>query len=173
MDKADIEKIARLVQKAFTDIQENLLNNTLSKEQEAAIASLPLDMITKSARNRLKKFPDDCCIDAAYVLAVIFIAISQQNGFQYGQLKQIRCHPTDKTMKKMFDKHQWLLIDGYNVDITFEQCKTVLKGNEGEIIFDTHPLVGSDDYSFASAKAVIEEPYAEFANFVIINYFRG
>jgi len=173
MSKADIEKIARLVQQAFADIRENLHNNTLSKEQDAAIASLPLDVITKSARNRLKKFPDDCCIDAAYVLAVIFIAISRQNGFQYGQLKQLRCHPTDKTKEKMFDKHQWLLVDGYNVDITFEQCKAVLKGNEGEIIFETHPLVGSDGYSFASAEAVIEEPYTEFANFVIMNYFRG
>lgn len=171
MHRDDIESIACLVQKAFFDIQCNLQNNTLSKEQEAAVASLPLDKITGAAQNRLKKFPNNCCMDVANVLAIVFLAFAEQNRFQYGQLKQIRCRPTDKTKTKMFDFHQWLLVDRWNVDITFQQCKTVLNGNEDSIVFNTHPLVGSDDYIFEGGDAVIEEPFAEFANFIIINYF--
>ena len=172
MTSENIESIARLVQQAFLDIRRGLQNNTLSKEQEAAVATLPSDRITGIAKNRLKKYPNDCCMDAAIVLAIMFLAIAEQNGFQYGQLKHIRCRPTDKTKTKMFDFHQWLLVDGYHVDISFEQCKTVLKGNEGKIVFDIHPLINSDDYIFEGGNAVIEEPFAEFANFIITNYFK-
>ena len=172
MTHENIESIARLVQKAFFDIRRNILNNNLSEEQEAAIASLPSDNITGAAHNRLKKFPNDCCMDASNVLAIIFIAIAEQNGFQYGQLKQIRCRPTDKTKTRMFDFHQWLLVNDLNVDITFGQCKAVLKGNEDKVVFDTHPLVGSDDYIFEGGNAVMEEPFAEFTNFIIKDYFK-
>ena len=169
----NIEKTARLVGQAFLDIRRSLQSNTTSEKQKEAIASLPLDSITGEAHNRLKKFPADCCMDAANVLAIIYLAFAEQNGFQYGQLKQIRCRPTDKTKIKMFDFHQWLLVDGYHVDITFEQCKTVLKSNEGKIIFENHPLIGSDDYIFEGGDAVMEEPFKVFANFVIGRYFRS
>jgi len=168
----NIEKIACLTQKAFIDIRNALISNTLTKEQKAAIDSLPHDRITKEAENRLRKFPNDCCMDSAMVLAIIFKAIAEQNNFEYGQLMHIRCRPTEKTKISMFDFHQWLRVEGFDVDIAFEQCKTVLKGNEGKIIFDTHPLIGSDDYIFEGGKADIEEPFAEFANFIIVNYFR-
>jgi len=167
-----IESVARLVQKAFIDIRRNLQSNTLNKAQKAAITSLPFDRVTGEPQNRLKKFPNDCCMDAANVLAIIFLAYAEQNRFQYRQLKQIRCLPTEKTKTWMFDFHQWLLVDGYHIDIAFEQCKTVLKGNEDRIVFSVHPLVGSDDYAFEGGGAVIEEPFAEFANFVIMSYFR-
>ena len=172
LSRSDIESISRLVQKAFLDIRTRIHKNTLSKEQRTAIASLPLDRITMSAKNRLKKFPNDCCMDASIVLAIIFTALAEQNGCEYRQLKHIRCRPTDKTVTTMFDFHQWLRIDEFDVDITFEQCKTVLKGNEGKVVFMLHPLIGSDDYIYESADAVIEEPFAEFANYIIANYFR-
>jgi hypothetical protein len=171
--RENIETVARLTQKAFLDIRKNLLNNTLSKEQKVAIASLPFDVITMSPENRLKKFPNDCCMDAANVLAIIFLGYAEQNGFEYGLIQQIRCRPTDKTKTRMFDFHQWLRVEGFHIDIAFEQCKTVLKGNEGKIVFDTHPLIGSDDYIFEGGNAVIEKPFAEFANFIIMNYIRG
>ncbi|MDL2287039.1 hypothetical protein LJB90_00525 [Eubacteriales bacterium OttesenSCG-928-G02] len=171
LSRNDIENVARLAQKAFVDIRNALNNDTLSEEQGAAVDSLPQDIITKSARNRLKKFPNDCCADTSFVLAIIFTTIAEQHGFKYGQLKQIRCRPTDKTKMKMFDFHQWLRVDGYDVDIAFEQCKAVLKNNEGEIVFESHPLIGSDDYTYEQANAGIEEPFAEFANFIITNYF--
>jgi len=170
--RENIEKTARLVQAAFVDISKALTSGTLNKEQEAAVKSLPHDVKTKSAENRLKKFPNDCCMDSAMVLAIIFTAIAEQNGFEYGQLMHMRCRPTKKTKIVMFDFHQWLRVEGFDVDIAFEQCKTVLKGNEGKIIFNTHPLIGSDDYIFEGGKAGIEEPFAEFANFVIMNYLR-
>ena len=172
LSRNDIESVARLVQKAYIDIRDALKNDTLTVEQKAAVDSLPHDAITKSARNRLKKFPNDCCMDAAIVLAIIFTSIAEQHDLKYGQLKHIRCRPTDKTKVKMFDFHQWLRIDGCDVDIAFEQCKTVLKNNEGKIVFETHPLIGSDDYTYEQANAGIEEPFAEFANFIIMNYFR-
>jgi hypothetical protein len=172
LSRENISDVAHLVQKAFADIRTNLKSNTLSKEQKAAVDSLPHDAITKEARNRLAKFPNDCCMDASMVLAVIFLAFAEQNGFSYGQLMHIRCRPTDKTKTVMFDFHQWLRIDGYDVDIAFEQCKTVLKGNEGKFVFDTHPIIGSDDFTYENAKAVIEEPFAVFANFIIENYFK-
>ena len=168
----DIENVARLAQKAFIDIRENLHSNALNAEQKAAIKSLPFDNITGAAENRLKKFPNDCCMDAANVLAVMFLAIAEQHGFEYRKIMQIRCRPTDKTKTVMFDFHQWLYIDGLNIDIAFEQCKTVLKGNESKIIFDTHPLVESDDYIFEGGDAVMEKPFVGFANFVITNYLR-
>ena len=172
LSRENITDVARLVQKAFVDIRTNLKNNNLTKAQKAAVASLPYDVITKEAHNRLAKFPNDCCMDASMILAVIFLAFAEQSGFRYGQLTHIRCRPTDKTKTVMFDFHQWLRIDGYDVDIAFEQCKTVLKGNRGKIVFDTHPLIGNDDFIYESANAVSEEPFAEFANFVIENYFR-
>ena len=172
LSREHIEDVARLVQKAFIDIRTNIKSNTLTKEQKAAIDSLPHDVITKAARNRLAKFPNDCCMDASNVLAVIFSAFAEQSGFNYGQLMHIRCRPTDKTKTVMFDFHQWLRIDGYDVDITFEQCKTVLKGNKGKVIFEAHPLIDSDDFIFEGAAAVVEEPFAPFANFIIENYFR-
>ena len=171
MSHENIESLASLVQKAFIDVCAALNNNTLSQEQREAIESLPFDNITKSADNRLKKFPNDCCMDASIVLAIIFTAIAEQNGFEYNQLMHIRCRPTAKTKTPMFDFHQWLRVDGYDVDIAFKQCKTVLQGNEGKVIFDTHPLIGSDDFSYERADAIIEEPFATFANFVISNYF--
>ena len=167
----NIEKVARLVQMAFIEIRRSLQCGTLSEPQKTAIASLPLDAVTGAAENRLAKFPNDCCMDAANVLAVIFLAFAEQNGFRHGQIHQIRCRPTDKTKNVMFDFHQWLAIGGYHIDITFEQCKAVLKGNEGKVIFDTHPLIGSDDYIYESGNAVMEEPFKVFANFVIENYF--
>lgn len=71
----------------------------------------------------------------------------------------------------MFDFHQWVLVDGFNIDITFGQLKTVQKGNEGKILFDQYPLIGSDDYIFEAADVKMENPFAEFANFVIKEYF--
>jgi hypothetical protein len=64
-------------------------------------------------------------MDTTNVLAIILIAIAEQNGFQYGQLKQIRCRPTKKTKNVMFDFHQWLLVDELHVDTAFEQGKTI------------------------------------------------
>ena len=171
--RENIEQVARLAEKAFIDIRCGLQSGTINDAHKAAIASLPLDALTGKATNRLKKFPNDCCMDAANILAVIFLAFAEQNGFRYGQLQQIRCRPTDKTKNVMFDFHQWLLVDGYHIDITFEQCKTVLNGNEGKIVFDSHPLIGSDDYIFESGNAVMEEPFKVFANFVIENYIRS
>ena len=81
--------------------------------------------------------------------------------------------PSEKIKIKMFDFHQWLLVDGCHVDISFEQCKTVSKGNEGKIVFDAHPLIGSDDYIFEGGNAVMEEPFVVFSNFVMMNYFRS
>ena len=172
MNCEDIEGIARKVQKAFLDIQRNLKSNTLSKEQKSAVASLPFDNITKSARNRLRKFPNDCCMDASFVLAIVFAAFAEQNGFKYGRFEHIRCRPTDMTKVRMFDFHQWLRIDGYDVDITFEQCKTVLQGNSGKIVFEMHPIIGSDDFIYEHGDAGIEEPFAKFANFIITKYFK-
>ena len=165
------EGIARLVQTAFLEIRASLHSGTVSKELRKAIDSLPHDRITKEAGNRLRKFPNDCCADASAVLAVIFSAIAEQNGFEL-ELKHIRCYPTDKTKTVMFDYHQWLQVQGYAVDITFEQCKTVLKGNEGKVIFEVHPLIDSDDYKYGQATATIEEPWAEFANYIIMTYFK-
>ena len=169
--KPHIEGIACLVKKAFLDIKSSLNSATLSKKQREAVGSLPHDRITKGAENRLRKFPNDCCMDAAIVLAVIFSAIAEQNGINF-QLTHIRCRPTQKTKTVMFDFHQWLRVGGYDVDITFEQCKTVLKGNEDKVVFDIHPLIGSDDYAYEQATATIEEPFAEFANYIITNYFK-
>lgn|GEM_PF-2048374 len=168
----NIKKTAHLVQKAFADMKRGLQEGTLSEAQKTAADSLPFDSVTGNPRNRLKKYPNDCCMDAANVLATIYLAFAEQNGFQFGQLKQIRCRPTAKTKKKMFDFHQWLLVDGYHVDVAFEQCKTVLKGNEGKVVFDTHPLIGSDDYTFEGGDAVMEEPFKVFANFVIEHYVK-
>ena len=169
----NLENISRSVQTAFLDIRRNLQDGTLNEPQKAAVGSLPLDTMTGEAVNRLKKFPNDCCMDAANVLAVVFLAFAEQNGFRYEQIKQIRCRPTDKTKSVMFDFHQWLLVDGCHIDIAFEQCKAVLKGNEGKIVFESHPLIGSDDYIFESGDAVMEEPFKRFANFVIENYIRS
>lgn len=169
---AHLEKIARIVQEGFLDIRKRIKSGRLSQEHKTAITSLPHDAITKEAKNRLAKFPNDCCMDAAHVLAIIFIAFAEQNGFVHGQLEYIRATPTDKTQVKMFDFHQWLRVDGFDVDITFGQLKTVQKGNEGKIVFPLHPLIGSDDYVYAGAKAVIEEPFAVFANFIITNYLQ-
>ena len=55
--RENIDKIARLVQKAFIDIRGGINANTLNKEQKAAVNSLPLDAITGLPENRLKKFP--------------------------------------------------------------------------------------------------------------------
>lgn len=66
-----LEEIARKVQKAYLDIQLNLQNNTLNKSQQAAIKSLPHDVQTGAAKNRIIKFPNDCCMDASVVLAII------------------------------------------------------------------------------------------------------
>ena len=165
------EKIARIVQAGFLDIQKELKADKLTQEQKAAVDSLPHDAITKEAKNRLMKFPNDCCMDAAHVLAIIFIAISEQNGFKHNQLEHFRCTPTGKTKTKMFDFHQWLRIDGFDIDITFGQLKTIQNGNEEKIVFPVHPLIGSDDYVFASAKAAIDEPFAIFTNFIITKYF--
>ena len=170
--RENIDKIARLVQKAFIYIRGGINANTLNKEQKAAVNSLPLDAITGLPENRLKKFPNDCCMDASVVLAIIFTAVAEQSGFKYNQLMHIRCRPTDKTKTVMFDFHQWLRVEGYDVDIAFQQCRTVLKGNEGKVVFDTHPLIGSDDYTYEGANASIEEPFAVFANYIIMNYFR-
>ena len=167
-----LEKIARIVQSGFLDIQKGLKTGKLTQEQKAAVDSFPHDAITKEAKNRLVKFPNDCCMDAAHVLAIIFIAISEQNGFEHDQLEHFRCTPTDKTKTKMFDFHQWLRIDGFDIDITFGQLKTIQKGNEEKIVFPIHPLIGSDDYVFASAKAGIDEPFAIFANLIITEYFQ-
>jgi hypothetical protein len=169
---AHLEKIARIVQSGFVDMRKRIKTGRLSQDQKTAVNSLPHDEITKEATNRLSKFPNDCCMDAAHVLAIIFIAIAEQNGFKHEQLEHIRCKPMDKTKVKMFDFHQWLRIDGFDVDITFEQLKTFQKGNTGNIVFPIHPLIGSDDYIYESAKATIEEPFAIFANFIITNYFR-
>jgi hypothetical protein len=171
LNREETEGVARLVQKAFLDIRDNLNSGMLTGAQKAAVASLPLDNVTKKAENRLRKFPNECCMDASFVLAIIFTALAEQNGFKFGQLAHIRCRPTDKTKTALFDFHQWLCVDGFSVDIAFEQCKTVLKGNEGKIVFNVHPLIGSDNFIYEQADAVIEEPFAEFANFVIMNYF--
>jgi hypothetical protein len=168
--RSKIEQVARCVQQAYLDLRRNLQSNTLSKAQKEAVASLPRDSQTGAAKNRLQKFPNDCCMDASIVLAIILLAIADGNAIQYQQFQHIRCRPTEKTKTVMFDFHQWLLIDGFNVDITFSQLKTVQKGNEGKIIFDQHPLIGSDDYIFESASAVTEAPFAVFANFVIDRY---
>ena len=169
---AHIEKIARIVQGGFLDMRKRIKTGKLTQEHKTAINSLPHDAITKEAINRLAKFPNDCCMDAAHVLAIIFIAIAEQNNFEHGQLDYIRATPTDKTRVKMFDFHQWLMVDGFAVDITFDQLKTVQNGNEGKIVFPVHPLIGSDDYTYGKAKATIEEPFAVFANFIITNYFK-
>jgi len=168
-----IEQTARRVQKAFLDINRNIKTNTLSKKQQEAIRTLPHDNITKAAKNRLRKFPNDCCMDATFVLGAILIAIAETNGFEYGQIQYICCRPTENTKTVMFDCHWWLRIEGFDVDITFGQCRTVQKGNEGKVIFDTHPLIDSDDYAYEIAEAKIAEPFARFTNFIIENYFRG
>ena len=107
-------------------------------------------------------------MDATYVLGTIFTAFAEQNGFEYNQFEYIRYRPTGKTKTVMFDCHWWLRIEGYNVDITFEQCRTVQKGNAGEIVFDVHPLIDSDDYIYESTDAGGAEPFAEFTNFIIL-----
>jgi hypothetical protein len=167
-----VEKVARSAQRAFIDVRRNIIDNKLTGNQKAAIESLPHDNITKEPINRLRKFPNDCCMDSGYVLAIIFTAMAQQNGFEFAELMHIRCRPTEKTKTVMFDFHQWLRIDGYDVDITFDQCRTVLKGNRGKIIFEPHPLLENDDsYEFETANAAeIAEPFAGFANFVITEY---
>jgi hypothetical protein len=175
MDNTDIYRtklidVARKVQKAYLDIRHNLHSNTMSKAQQAAITSLPLDSQTGAAENRLRKFPNDCCMDASIVLANILRAIADGSGIQYQQFKHIRCRPTEKTKTVMFDFHQWLLVDGFDIDITFSQLKTVQKGNEGEIVFNQHPLIGSDNYVYEAADAQIEDPFVEFANFIIEKY---
>ena len=172
MNRNDIEAVARLVKKAFIEIRDSINANKVNDDMRTAISTLPMDNITGAAENRLKKFPNDCCMDASMVLAIIFIALAEQNGYIYNQIMHIRCLPTDKTKTLMFDFHQWLSVEGYNVDIAFEQCKTVLRGNEDKVVFDVHPLIGSDDYNYGRADAVIEEPFAEFANYIITNYFR-
>jgi len=169
---AHLDKIARIVQESFLDIRKRIESGGLSQEHKTAIESLPHDVITKEAKNRLAKFPNDCCMDAAHVLAIIFIAIAEQSGFTHNQLEYIRATPTAKTKTKMFDFHQWLRVDGFDIDITFDQLKTVQKGNVGKIVFPIHPLIGSDDYIYAGAKAQIEEPFAVFANFLITNYLQ-
>ena len=169
--KSKFEEIARLVQKAFLDIRRNLKTNTLSKKQQEAIRTLPHDTITKAAKNRLKKFPNDCCMDATFVLGTIFAAYADTQGLKYGQFEYIRCRPTEKTKTVMFDCHWWLRIEGYDIDITFRQLKTVQKGNEGKVIFEIHPLIDSDDYIYESGKAGTAEFHAEFTNFIIENYF--
>jgi hypothetical protein len=171
MDNDDIEGVARRVQQAFIDIRRDLQSKTQNEAQKDAIASLPHDKITGAAENRLKKFPNDCCMDASFVLANVLLIIAEQKSIKFGQLMHIRCRPTEKTKTVMFDFHQWLSVNGYNVDIAFEQCKTVLKGNEGKIIFDTHPLVESDDYTFEGITAEKFDPYMYFSSFVIEQYF--
>jgi hypothetical protein len=153
-------------------MRRNIIDNKLTGNQKAAMNTLPHDNITKEPINRLRKFPNDCCMDSAYVLAVIFTAMAEQGGFKFAELMHIRCRPTDKTKIVMFDVHQWLRIDGYDVDITFDQCKPILNGNRGKVIFEPHPLITSDDnYTYESANAAkIEEPFAGFANFVITEY---
>lgn len=167
-----LEKVARSAQKVFLDVRSGILHKKLTEVQKAAIDTLPHDRITKEPVNRLRKFPNDCCMDSAFVLAVIFSAIAQQDGFEFAELKHIRCTPTPKTKVVMFDFHQWLRVDGFDIDITFDQCKTVLKGNKGKIIFEPHPLLKNDDsYEFGVANAAeIEEPFAGFANFIITEY---
>jgi hypothetical protein len=105
-----IEDVARKTQRAFLDVRMGLVHKRLTDEQKAAINSLPHDNITKEPENRLRKFPNDCCMDAAFVLAVIFTAISEQKGFKFGELLHIRCTPTPKTKTVMFDFHQWLRV---------------------------------------------------------------
>jgi len=167
-----IEKIARIVQDGFLDISKKIKSGKLTQEQKATANSLPHDAITGEAVNRLAKFPSDCCMDAAHVLAIIFIAIAEQSGNRHEQLEFIRCMPTENTKIKMFDFHQWLMVDGFHVDITFGQLKTVQKGNTRKIVFPVHPIIGSDDYIYASAKATSEDAFAVFANYIITNYFR-
>jgi len=167
-----IENIARIAHEGFLDIRKRIKSSRLSHEHKSAINSLPHDAITKEAMNRLTKFPNDCCMDASHVLAIIFIAFAEQKAFEHGQLEHIRATPTDKTKVKMFDFHQWLVVGGFAVDITFAQLKTVQKGNEGKIVFPVHPLIGSDDYTYGKAKAIIDEPFVTFANFIITNYFQ-
>ncbi|MCL1884634.1 MAG: hypothetical protein FWF81_12895 [Defluviitaleaceae bacterium] len=169
---AYLEQIARKVQEGFIDMRNRIKSGRLSQDHKTAINSLPHDAITWEAKNRLAKFPNDCCMDASHVLAIIFIAFAEQQGLEYGQLQHIRAIPTDKTKMKMFDFHQWLRVDGFDVDITFGQLKTAQKGNEGKIVFPLHPLINSDDYVYTGAPANIDEPFAIFANFIIANYFR-
>jgi hypothetical protein len=171
MYAAQLEQVARIVQEGFLDIRKRIKSGRSGQEHKEAINSLPHDAVTGNAKNRLAKFPNDCCMDAAFVLAIVFIAIAEQNNFGYGQLEHIRATPTDKTKVKMFDFHQWLRVDGFDVDITFGQLKPLQSGNERKLIFPLHPLIGSDDYVYAGAKASIEEPFAGFANFIITNYF--
>jgi hypothetical protein len=170
MYKKFIEDVARKTQRAFLDVRQGVIHKRLTDEQRAAMNSLPHDNITNEPENRLRKFPNDCCMDAAFVLAVIFTAISEQKGFKFGELLHIRCTPTPKTKTVMFDFHQWLRVDGFDVDITVEQLKTLQKANGGKVVFEPHPIIQSDDYIFEGGKAGIEEVYAEFANFVITNY---
>ncbi len=102
----------------------------------------------------------------------MFTAVAEGNGIEF-QLTHIRCTPTQKTKTVMFDFHQWLRVQGYDVDITFEQCKTVLKGNEGKVVFEVHPLILNDDhYTYQQATTIIEKPFADFANYIIKNYFK-
>jgi len=169
---AHIEKIARIVQDGFLDIRKRIKSGRLSQEQKTAVNSLPHDVITKEAKNRLAKFPNDCCMDAAHVLAIVFIAIAEQRELKHNQLEYIRAIPTDKTRVRMFDFHQGLQVDGFNVDITFGQLRTVQKGNAGRIVFPLHPLFGSDDYAYGIAKATIEDAYSVFANYIITTYFQ-
>ena len=166
--RSKIEGVARSVQTAYLDIRRDTQSNTLSKGQ----ASLPRDAQTGLAINRLKKFPNDCCMDASIVLAIILIAIADTNNIEYRQFQRIRCRPTEKTKTVMFDFHQWLLVDGFNIDLTFSQLRTVQKGSEDKIVFEQHPIIGSDDYTYEAEPAKMEAPFVEFANFVIEHYLR-
>jgi len=62
-----IEKVASSAQRAFIDVRRNIIDNKLTGKQKASMNTLPHDNITKELINRLRKYPNDCCMDSAYV----------------------------------------------------------------------------------------------------------
>jgi len=178
IEKPTIARIARIVLRAFKELQEGLNNGTLTAEELDAIDTLPsgvqdrrspidgslIELVDLTGRKRIAGFPEMCCADVAATLGVIYIMA----GVKQEDIIEVKAVP--RRTNPPFNFHKWLSVQELQIDLTLCQFQPLGDRIGDAVAFNRHPFEVDDEYIIEKSKFIPPTPVVKFAEYIGFAY---